>query len=126
MSTIYETASGKIVISRELTEVQENTILNRKPGLALLPFTVANPALMRINRVTLDAELIVPKINAVDYAREQRAYLLANCDWTQAVDSPLSEIAKASWATYRQELRDMTVDLDPELTASEIVWPTPP
>ena len=126
MSTIYETATGKIIISRDLTEVQIENILTRKPGLGVLPFTVANAALMRINRLSLEAELIRPRINAVEYVREERSYLLANSDWTQAADSPLSETARAEWRTYRQALRDMTDNLDPDTPASEIVWPQKP
>ena len=40
--------------------------------------------------------------------RSQRDMLLAACDWTQIPDSPLSAESKTAWATYRQELRDIT------------------
>ena len=42
--------------------------------------------------------------------REERDYLLLLSDWTQVNDSPLSAEKKAEWATYRQELRDLTND----------------
>ena len=38
--------------------------------------------------------------------REQRNFLLSESDWTQVSDSPVD---KTVWATYRQELRDITV-----------------
>lgn len=40
--------------------------------------------------------------------KAKRNQLLAQSDWTQGADSPLSAEVKASWATYRQALRDMT------------------
>ena len=40
--------------------------------------------------------------------RSQRNDLLAKCDWTVLVDSPLTEEKKTEWLTYRQELRDIS------------------
>jgi hypothetical protein len=51
--------------------------------------------------------------------REERNEKLAECDWTQLPDAPVD---KAAWATYRQELRDITLQPDP----FNIIWPTPP
>ena len=45
---------------------------------------------------------------------------LADCDWTQVADSPVD---KTVWATYRQELRDVTKQAG---FPWEITWPTPP
>lgn len=39
--------------------------------------------------------------------RGHRNKLLAQCDWTQMPDAPLSEEQKSSYATYRQALRDL-------------------
>ena len=39
--------------------------------------------------------------------REERNKLLTDSDWTQALDSPLSDSKKTEWATYRQNLRDL-------------------
>ena len=47
--------------------------------------------------------------------RNKRNTLLAQTDWTQMPDSPLSDTKKAEWATYRQALRDMMASY----TASE-------
>ena len=54
--------------------------------------------------------------------RKTRNSLLADSDWTQAGDSPLSDEKKSEWKTYRQALRDLT-DLD---DLSSIVWPAKP
>lgn len=65
--------------------------------------------------------------------RAERGRLLAECDWTQGADSPLSDSDKATWATYRQELRDMTVTYSTVplcsrgmMDWSAITWPTKP
>lgn len=42
--------------------------------------------------------------------RAERDKLLANSDWTQMNDSPLSNEDKTAWATYRQSLRDITAN----------------
>jgi hypothetical protein len=39
--------------------------------------------------------------------RSERNNLLSQSDWTQTLDSPLSDSKKAEWATYRQTLRDL-------------------
>lgn len=61
--------------------------------------------------------------------RDKRNALLAECDWTQAADSPLSDTDKAAWATYRQALRDMTngitIDINDTLLDS-YTWPEKP
>jgi hypothetical protein len=54
--------------------------------------------------------------------RDQRNNLLAESDWTQVADAPVDQ---AAWATYRQELRDLTQHLNwPDLEDAD--WPTKP
>ena len=52
--------------------------------------------------------------------RQQRNQRLADCDWTQLPDAPVD---KAAWATYRQELRDVTAQAG---FPWEVIWPEPP
>lgn len=52
--------------------------------------------------------------------KAKRGSLLESSDWTQMPDVILSN--KEAWATYRQQLRDVTTQSDPY----NIVWPTPP
>jgi hypothetical protein len=40
--------------------------------------------------------------------RGVRDACLAETDWTQLPDSPLTEAKRAEWAIYRQALRDIT------------------
>lgn len=52
--------------------------------------------------------------------RQQRNTKLSDCDWTQLGDSPVD---KAAWATYRQELRDLTKQSG---FPWNVTWPTAP
>ena len=54
--------------------------------------------------------------------RYDRDELLADCDWTQMPDSPLTDAKKQEWAVYRQQLRDMPSTADPE----NPTWPSQP
>ena len=57
----------------------------------------------------------------VERMRLYRDGLLAESDWTQAADNPISN--KAAWATYRQQLRDFPASWTP---ANTVTFPTPP
>lgn len=39
--------------------------------------------------------------------RRKRNFLLSASDWTQTLDSPLSDEERKNWQLYRQELRDL-------------------
>jgi hypothetical protein len=52
--------------------------------------------------------------------RNQRTQLLKDCDWTQIADSTAD---KTAWATYRQQLRDITGQAGFPWT---ITWPDAP
>jgi hypothetical protein len=52
-----------------------------------------------------------------------RNAFLADSDWTQSPDSPLSDTDKTAWATYRQQLRDFPATWTPAETAD---FPDPP
>lgn len=73
-----------------------------------------------------EQEIIEQKQNELNIALENVKYkrneYLAASDWTQFPDSPLSEEKRKEWAVYRQELRDMTENLDP----FNPVWPKKP
>lgn len=73
--------------------------------------------------VAMNEEEITQRI-ALEWARVrfERSLKLADCDWTQLPDAPLTNVQTAEWATYRQALRDITQQDDP----FNIVWPTIP
>lgn len=57
--------------------------------------------------------------------RAKRNQLLADSDFTQMNDSPLTDEAKTAWATHRTALRDLTAHTNwPNLEDAD--WPTEP
>lgn len=61
--------------------------------------------------------------SAVELAVRNRNEMLANSDWTQLPDVPLTTEQKAEWGTYRQALRDIT---DQPGFPDNINWPMKP
>jgi hypothetical protein len=69
----------------------------------------------------MDAEAIAAKdAEQAKSVRTSRGDKLKDSDWTQVADAPVN---KASWATYRQALRDVTQQSGFPWT---ITWPTQP
>lgn len=58
-------------------------------------------------------------------ARSIRDDLLFESDWTQLPDAPLTAEEQESWRIYRQELRDITEQVDSDGLLNP-VWPTDP
>ena len=58
--------------------------------------------------------------------RDERNRLLFGTDWTQALDSPLSDNKKAQFAEYRQALRDFPAQYSTETDLNNVAYPTPP
>jgi len=58
--------------------------------------------------------------------RDRRDYLLSLSDWTQAADSPLSDLKKTEWATYRQALRNLPSNYTESDNYGDVVWPPRP
>jgi hypothetical protein len=71
------------------------------------------------NQDQADADALARSWNKL---RIERNVLLVSSDWTQASDSPLTDEVKATWVTYRGELRDFPESADP----ADPTWPTPP
>lgn len=57
--------------------------------------------------IKLNPPIKVQVIEPAIIIRNQRNDLLAQSDWTQLNDAPLSDDEKNAWAIYRQELRDI-------------------
>ena len=55
--------------------------------------------------------------------RLERNKKLAESDWTQMVDSSLTDSVKAEWVTYRTALKDIT---DSATSLDDVTWPTKP
>jgi hypothetical protein len=67
------------------------------------------------------AELLTAQ-NLIDLRKERNAKL-ADTDWTQGADSPLTDSKKTEWVTYRQSLRDIT---DSATSLDDVTWPEKP
>jgi hypothetical protein len=55
--------------------------------------------------------------------KEKRNLLLLESDWTQIPNNPLTAQQQTNWATYRQQLRDITIQSGYPFN---ITWPTKP
>ena len=70
-----------------------------------------------------DARLLAEEWKRI---RSERTRLLAETDWTQGGDSPLTDAKKTAWATYRTSLRTLPEDQKSKTKYSDITWPTKP
>lgn len=53
----------------------------------------------------------------------ERNQLLANSDWTQLPNGPLTQQQQEDWAVYRQKLRDIP---NQSGYPFDVIWPIPP
>ena len=60
---------------------------------------------------------------AVRKARDEK---LTASDWTQIPDAPLTPEERVAWATYRQQLRDITTSLEGIEFIQDVSWPQEP
>jgi hypothetical protein len=72
---------------------------------------------MNLRNELLDPE-IIPNEWLIERMKDQRNLLLMQSDWTQVVDSALTDSKKAEWATYRQQLRDFPETWSPADTVN--------
>ena len=102
MYTIYNIETG--VIRCQQTGSLADASLNLGEGEAYLEgnFDIENKRV--VGGALVDMEQ--PAFDSVAAARHLRTGFLAETDWTQTADSPLTAEQKTAWAHYRQELRD--------------------
>jgi hypothetical protein len=130
--TIYFAATGQIlrVVQTEDIEIQLQTGEAYIEGLVNdSAYYIANGSAVAMppkpNEYSVfdySTKAWVADINiATGDALAKRQRLLVRSDWTQMPDVQLQN--KTEWATYRQELRDIT---DQPGYPFNVVWPTPP
>lgn len=81
------------------------------------------------NSTVVDGAIVngfITSESTTEAIRKIRNIRLNNSDWTQAIDSPLSDAKKAEWATYRQILRDLPSQYTENDNIDDVVFPTPP
>lgn len=67
--------------------------------------------------------LIATTTSTLEVAIRARNEMLAQTDWTQLPDAPLTDELKAAWGEYRQALRDITTQPG---FPDKIKWPSKP
>lgn len=125
--TLYNKTTGEIVGSANLSDAQLSKVLLEQPEIDYI-----NIYTNGIKNIAVDVDtkklkkIAPPPQNIAVLIRQQRIGLLASCDWTQSLDSPLSEAKRAEWAAYRQALRDLPDEQGSVNSIDDVVWPTPP
>lgn len=71
----------------------------------------------------IEAERAEKSLPTADEIRTQRDKLLAETDWTQVLDAPISAESREAFRVYRQALRDIT---EQEGFPTAVVWPEMP
>lgn len=98
--------------SIEITPAEHSSLLERQgAGFEIV---------VRDGRVTT-----VARVQEITWQniRDSRDRKLRDSDWTQLNDSPMNDLLKQQWATYRTALRNITEAFP---NPSAVVWPKAP
>ena len=74
----------------------------------------------------LSGSAVEQSVDFWSQVRIERDTLLLECDWTQTLDSPLTDSKKAEWVTYRQALRDVPANNSSAESYDDVTFPTQP
>ena len=130
--TIYDTATHAVLYSGTASDPESlvtdatSLVLGEVYGPGFIddsefvPMPESPGADYKFNYVTRQWESIMTAEKQWSLIRAERSRRLLASDWTQLPDVPIS--TKEAWAVYRQALRDITLQPDPE----NLIWPTPP
>lgn len=132
--TIYSEINGQIFKIVQTTNIQEQLQANQlyidgsfddtkyyiEDGLPVeIPEKPSPYALFDFNT----KEWVLNSNLAIADILPKRQKLLYSSDWTQLPNNPLSVQQQTAWATYRQQLRDITAQAGYPLS---VVWPAAP
>jgi len=87
------------------------------------PELIQNSKVVNGEIVNGNNDSILPILEELRIYRDLR---LRRSDWTQMIDSPLSDAKKAEWANYRQQLRDLPSQYTENDNIDDVVFPTQP
>ncbi len=124
--TFYNNGTGKLIISRRMTQAQADARIAEHSEQSYLNEFVTDLDNKIVNLDTLQVETVTPLNIVPQWLRQRRNLLLSDSDWTQGADSPLSSSKKTEWQTYRQALRDLPTTYPNPTSKDDIVWPTKP
>jgi hypothetical protein len=125
--TLYDKITGNILSCADLNDNQLAALLAKETNLDYI-----NVYTVGLKNIAVDVDtkklkkVTPPSQNIAGLIRQQRMGLLASSDWTQSLDSPLSEAKRAEWAAYRQALRDLPDEQGGVNSISDVVWPSQP
>lgn len=127
----YNNQTGDIKFVKKFTPQQAEVNCAATPNLScILEDTLGFVFNKDKVKVDLDNMTLVakaqPTVDPMLEIKQKRNMLLADSDWTQGVDSPLSDSKKAEWQTYRQALRDVPANNATATGKKAVSWPTPP
>lgn len=128
--TIYDKNTGNIIVCQKFNDATLQAKLAENPNWDYIVAYTKGVKNIQVDPVTKKLRRVAPPAETAEdistYVRATRLRLLQASDWTQTVDSPLSEAKKQEWAIYRQALRDMPDTIAGVNSSSEVVWPTQP
>lgn len=125
--TLYDKTTGEIISSANLSDKQLNKILTEQPQLDYINLYTNGVKNIAVDVVTKKLKKVTPPSqNIAGLIRQRRIGLLVSSDWTQSLDSPLSESKRAEWAAYRQALRDLPDEQGGVNSIDDVVWPSQP
>ena len=117
--TVYDLATGQIEYSTTTVAAINEVGLQEGQGIIEGNYQ-AN------EHIVVDGEAVARIDNILEILRLKRDVLLAESDWTQVNDSPLSDTKKEEWSVYRQALRDLPTNNINATSIDDITFPTPP
>ena len=123
--SIYKKSTGQIVQNRSVVSLDE-IILPDTLGYVEGTYTLLHKK-WNGSQVVDYAIPYISNSNTI-LVRNKRNELLAQSDWTQLPDSPLSQTKKNAWSKYRQQLRDMMASYtdSEENTLDKVIFPEEP
>lgn len=125
--TLFDKTTGIIFSCADLSDNQLSKLLINEPHLDYINVYTVGVKNIAVDPVTKKfIKVTPPPADIANLIRQYRIGLLASSDWTQTIDSPLSEAKRAEWAAYRQALRDLPDTGSNVNNIHDVVWPTPP
>lgn len=125
--TIYKKDSGVILRTVSSTDDILNNVLADEDyiegSFSTDEYIIKEGKATKKNKTTITKQ---NKTQAQIDLRHKRDSLLINSDWTQTIDSPLSDTKKLEWQTYRQELRDLPATYKNIESVDEVIFPKEP
>lgn len=117
--TIYKISTGEILYNTSTVAEIEQLGLQEDEG-AIYGHYQSNEHKI-INEVA-----VLRTDNVLEMLRIKRDRLLSESDWTQTLDTPLTDSKKAEWVTYRQSLRDLPSSNLSATNIDNVLFPTEP